>query len=380
MDRQTQLRFEPETIPTPGETVVEYLEFHDWSQRDLARRSGLTPKTISEICSGKAPITPTTALAFEKVFRRPAHFWLNLQRQFDEMEARGRMTAKMDEWKDWAKKFPIAEMKHFGWFNTEPAKDSAVDSLLDFLGVSSPSSWENVWKASNVAFRQTRKFKTTVEAVSAWVRATEIMAADLESDTEVGEFDDSYLWSCLKELRYQTRTAPDHFKPNVQSICAKAGVLVVWVPELKNTGISGCARWLTDKKAVIALTLRYKTDDQMWFTFFHELGHVLLHRKEKNFILDNADEDLGDQVIDPPMRAREEEANRFAADTLIPPDALFKFILEDDFSNDAIHSFSEELGIGPGVVVGRLQREGIIARHQGNALKQVFHWEVKVDE
>ncbi len=71
----------------PGEVVAEYLEFNQWSQRDLARRADITPKTISEICSGKAPITPATALAFEKVLGRPARFWLNLQRQFDEAHA-----------------------------------------------------------------------------------------------------------------------------------------------------------------------------------------------------------------------------------------------------------------------------------------------------
>ena len=88
MDSNTS--FEPTAVPHPGETVQEYLDFLGWSQRDLARRTGLTPKTISEICNGKGPITPTTALAFEKAFQRPAHFWLNLQRQYDEVEARRR--------------------------------------------------------------------------------------------------------------------------------------------------------------------------------------------------------------------------------------------------------------------------------------------------
>ena len=83
MDSNTS--FEPTVVPHPGDTVQEYLDFYEWSQRDLARRTGLTPKTISEICNGKAPITPTTALAFEKAFQRPAHLWLNLQRQFDEV-------------------------------------------------------------------------------------------------------------------------------------------------------------------------------------------------------------------------------------------------------------------------------------------------------
>src|SRR4029077_12023803 len=92
-------------VPHPGETVVEYLEFHRWSQRDLARRTGLTPKTISEICNGKAPITPSTALAFEKVLQRPAHFWTKLQSQYDAVEARSCQLAKPLEWRDWANSF-----------------------------------------------------------------------------------------------------------------------------------------------------------------------------------------------------------------------------------------------------------------------------------
>src|SRR5437899_10637158 len=108
---QQRITFEPKAVPHPGKTVVEYLDFHGWSQRDLARRTGLTPKTISEICNGKAPITPSTALAFEKVLQRPAHFWINLQSQYDEAEARNRQLAKSLEWRYWAKSFPFKEVK-----------------------------------------------------------------------------------------------------------------------------------------------------------------------------------------------------------------------------------------------------------------------------
>ena len=48
MDSRQETLFEPVTAEHPGETVLEYLEFHEWSQRELARRTGLTPKTISE--------------------------------------------------------------------------------------------------------------------------------------------------------------------------------------------------------------------------------------------------------------------------------------------------------------------------------------------
>src|SRR4051794_8990859 len=107
MNSDERIPFEPTVVPHPGETVLEYLDFHDWPQRELARRTGLTPKTISEICSGKGPITPPTALAFEKVFQRPAHLWLNLQAQYDEAEARRRQAAKSAEWNEWSQAFPL---------------------------------------------------------------------------------------------------------------------------------------------------------------------------------------------------------------------------------------------------------------------------------
>lgn len=354
-------------VPHPGDVVVDYLEFHGWAQRDLARRTGLTPKTISEICNGKGPITAPTALALEKALQRPAHFWLNLQRQFDEAEARRHELAKTAQWVGWARKFPMKEMRRLRFV---PEGRPEVDTLLHFLGVSSPESWNAVWNAADVAYRQTRKFKTSVEAISAWVRETELVAAEIET----ADFNEQLLRSSIEDLRRLTRTRADTIMEPIQRICAAAGVAVVLVPELPHCGISGCARWLSDKKALIGLTLRYKTDDQMWFTFFHELGHVLLHKKKRSFVLDNAAGDLSDQVVDPEMQQYESEANQFAGNALIPPAALGEFIRKKTFTNEDIHTFAEEIGVGPGIVVGRLQHEGLLARHQGNALKQNLNW------
>jgi HTH-type transcriptional regulator / antitoxin HigA len=374
MDSSTLLRYEPLEILHPGEFLLEYIEANSWSQRDLARRSGLTPKTISEICNGKAPITPPTSLALERVLPRPAHFWLNLQRQFDEAEARLHEKSRLEQWADWIKKFPMKEMKRYGWLELEGTKEQKVSALLNFFGVSSPDSWDAVWRATNVAYRQTRRFRTTPEAISAWARAAELEAEQL--DFEVQDFDEPQLRSLLGELRKQTNEPAERFVPVVQQLCAGVGVAVVWVPELPQTGISGCARWLTDNKALVALTLRYKTDDQMWLTFFHEIGHILLHRKRRCFIMDNADQDLADNVIDPQMQQEEEEANRFAEDTLVPPKDLHTFIERNNFSLESIKQFSERLGIGPGILVGRLQRAEILAHNQGNGLKRRFNWTI----
>ena len=357
----------PISVAHPGGTVVDYLDSHGWTQRDLSRRSGLTPKTVSEICNGKAPVSSSTSIAFERVFGRPAHFWMNLQSRFDEALARRAEAERSTEWKAWLRQFPLNEMRKRGWLPPKGAAgESEASALLGFLGVSSPASWNAVWKVSRVSYRQTRRFKTSDQAVSAWARATELAAEDLE----VAEFDEARLRDAIPDLRHNTRLDIEDALPNAQQIGSQCGVAVVLVPALPRTGISGCARWLGDKRAIVALSLRYRVDDQIWFTFFHELGHVLLHRKQQPFILDNADESLTDGVVDPEMQRFEDEANRFAADTLIPPLALKDFMSANVFTNESIYDFAEAIGIAPGVVVGRLQREGLLKQHEGNRLKQ----------
>ena len=88
MDNEERVYIDPAIAPHPGEVVSDYLDFLGWTQRELVRRAGLTPETVSEICNGKAAIKPVAALRLERVLQRPAHLWLNLQRQFDEAAAR----------------------------------------------------------------------------------------------------------------------------------------------------------------------------------------------------------------------------------------------------------------------------------------------------
>lgn len=372
MDSSDSIPVEPAATPHPGEVIGEYLSFYGWSQRDLAHRTGLTPKTISVICAAKASVTATTAMKLERVFRRPAHLWLNLQRQFDEAQARQQALEQSVRWENWARSFPLRDMRKLQ-FSLQPAR-SDVDTLLNYLGVSSPESWNAVWQHCDIAYRQTRKLSKSMAPISAWVRETELVAAEIETES----FDETVLRALMDDLRRLTTERADEAMGTVQSLCAKAGVAVVCVPELPKSGISGCARWLSDKKALVGLTLRHETDDQMWFSFFHEVGHLLLHKRLRPFVLDNAADNLFDRVIDPEMEKYETEANQFAADILIPPAALADFIKRDTFSNDDIYDFAEAAGIAPGIVVGRLQYMGLLQAYQGNALKQKLEWRIPV--
>ena len=154
-----------------------------------------------------------------------------------------------------------------------------------------------------------------MEALSAWVRATELPAEDIE----VSDFSKERLIAFIEPLRRLTRLSVDKIEDKAREICASAGVALVFIAELPKTGISGCSRWLGPKKVLASMTMRCKTDDQLWFTFFHEAGHVIRHLNKMDFVLDNPETELNDGLVDPEMQQFEEEANRFAADTLIPP-------------------------------------------------------------
>lgn len=81
-------QYVPDYLVPPGEILEEYLESYRMTQTELADRTGLTQKTINEIIKGKLPITSETALKLERFLGRPAHFWNNLERQFQEDRSR----------------------------------------------------------------------------------------------------------------------------------------------------------------------------------------------------------------------------------------------------------------------------------------------------
>ncbi len=176
----------------------------------------------------------------------------------------------------------------------------------------------------------------------------------------MSEYDEQGVLDTIQLLRKCTARKAEKSIPDAQSICASVGIAFVLIPAFSYTGISGYARWLSSNKALIALSNRYKSDDRLWVTFFHELAHILIHRKTHAFVLDNAVDDLSDKVIDPDIQKQEDEANRFAADTLIPLDDLVEFISEKRFTNESIKKFSKHIGVGLGIVVGRLQHEELL--------------------
>lgn len=351
--------FAPDYLVTPGEVLAEYLAELNMTQAELADRTGLTKKTINEIIKAKAPITPETALKFERTLGRPAHFWSNLERNYQDDLTRLAEQRRMASYLVWLKRVPVSAMVKLGWIPRFKNTLEQLDAVLRYYGVASPTQWQTVWSQYQVAYRQTDRFEGCAEAVSAWLRQGEIQAQRIEC----APFDRKRFIEILHTIRAMTTEPPHVFTPRLVSLCAAAGVAVVFVPELPGTGTWGATRWLGDR-ALIQLSLRYKSNDHLWFTFFHEAGHILKHGRKTVIIEKNGADD-----------EREREADAFARDRLIPAAEIRRFVKAGRMSAADIKTFSAEIGIAPGIVLGRLQHDGIISyKTQLNALKVFYRW------
>lgn len=362
MSNPLQNQYLPDVVSPPGETLLEILEERGMSQADLAERTGRPKKTINEIIKGKAALTPETAIQLERVLGTPASFWNNREQNYRDWLARQEERKNLLKCLSWMRQFPVSNMIKHGWIKKCNNRIDQLIELLRFYAIASPDQWENANRMA--AFRKSPTFAANPASVSAWLRQGEIQAIQIASVP----FDEGRFRESLFRIRNLTTQPPEVFVPELTELCSQAGVAVVFVPEIPGTCTCGATRWLSPTKAMIMLSLRYKTDDHLWFTFFHEAAHILLHGKREVFLED--DDDVGEDV-----RTKEEEADRFASDFLIPPAELQHFHpLGMHFSHNDINEFAQHLGIAPGIVVGRLQHDEIVPRENFNQLKQRFHW------
>jgi addiction module HigA family antidote len=369
-------RYYPDDVSLPGDTLLETIEERGISQAELARRMGRPHKTINEIIQGKASITPETAIQLEHVLGVPAHFWSNRQLLYDQHVARVQEAARLQGYREWVRRFPVATMVRHGWVERRERSAEQAAELLRFFGVASPSQWADISDRMAATFRQSRTYASELEHVSCWLRQGELLASRLS----LGSYDrEAFSDRLVSSIRSLTQEEPEVFQRELTAICAEVGVAVVFVPELPKARISGATRWLTPNHALVQLSLRYKTDDQLWFTFFHEAGHILWHGKRDIFL--ESPDDVGDGE-------QEAEADEFAANTLISPDTLNSFLAglpADRYPSKAkIILFARDIGIAPGIVVGRLQHDRLpsdnpIPFSHYNDLKRHLKWAADVN-
>lgn len=348
----------PGYVSHPGETLEDVLEENGMTQADLAKRTGRPKKTINEIINGKAAITPETAIQFERVLGISVSFWNNRQCIYDAYVAKKAEDDKLKSHIGWLKRFPVKNMVNLKWIYEFSDKVIQLNELLKFFGVNSPNEWDLIWSKPQAIYRQSPSFNMNLESSSVWLRKGEVEAQRIKCE----RFNKYKFKAILNKIVHFTKESPDIIEEEVINICADSGVAVVFITPLKGVPVFGVTRWLTPEKALIQLTLRGKYEDILWFSFFHEAAHIILHGKRDIFIESDNNKNM-----------KEEAADNFAKNLLIPLQKWNKFVTPKRyFSEDEVIDFATQLDISPAIIVGRLQYDKLIPHSHMNGLRRKY--------
>ncbi len=349
--------FRPDWASPPGATIESILREKGISKRRFCKDTELSTEEVERLIGGRVRITIRLARKLSEVLGSSVEFWMNRDFLFQEGIASVR---KREE--EWVKCMPVRDMVNFGWIKPVSNSSERLASCLSFFGVMSVAAWRQKYEAmqEQVAFRTSRSFEPEQAAVAAWLRQGEIEAARVNC----ADWNPKQLERNIEYIRSLTRISkPRRFLPKLLACCADSGVAVVVVRTPTGCHASGAVRFLGSKKALIQLSFRYLADDHFWFTVFHEIGHLLLH-KPKGIVLEH---------LSAPDTPEENEANEFAANALVPIEHKEELVQLPANSRDVIR-FAVRIGVSPGIVVGQLQHLGKLEYTQLNSLKRRYRW------
>jgi HTH-type transcriptional regulator/antitoxin HigA len=360
MAERARYAFVPDVAIAPGETISEILGERGITQADFALMLGRTEKNVSQLINGKAPISHELAIDLERVLGVPASLWNALEATYRDLLARRLEAGQLEQEAAWANDFPLNYLQREGFIARETSPLDRPGQLLEFFGVASSNAWREYYSSPRrLAARATGAYAADLPALATWLRLGELAAREAEPHP----YDARQFASVVSDARGLTTEPVETAFPKVQAAAALAGVAIVLVKELPGIRCHGVSRWIGDDRALIQLCLRYRTADQLWFSFFHEACHVLRHNRKRTYIADLADRSV-----------EEIEANTFAADALISPGAWRDFLSAGRPTTARVLAFAAEQGVAPGIVVGRLQHEKVIPFNRMNELKVKVDW------
>lgn len=338
--------YKPNVAIHSGETLAENLDYLHVSQTELAERTGLTPKHISNIVNGKASITPETAIKLEKVLGIKSSFWNSLEKNYQatlaQIEVNANLTSEIKMLSDFRETYSelvkIGLLKKRMWIDKYFSE--IVFDLQSFFGVTSLSyvRYTNL----DSAYRKYKQKKINENTVAAWIRLGQIKSQIIETEA----FDSEKLEKSLDKIKLLSIKKQSVFLPKLEEILAECGIVLVYAPYLKNTSTQGATQWVSKDKAFIIIKTTKQGVDKFWFNLFHEIGHILKHGKSKTFI----------DIKDCYDSKEEKEANLFAQEKLLPN---FNKDEIDDYPDlkIAIREIAKKFKVSASIIAGRLSYE-----------------------
>ncbi len=347
-----------------GEFLEETLEEIGMTQSELANRLGRPVQMVNEIIKGKKSITSTTALELEDVLSIPSHIWLGLENQYQIVLAKQKELELMQEEAKLISNFPYADLVKSGFVKATRKAIERVDELKRFFEVAKLVQIPQV-RAYQPAFRVSSVGNISHESIASWLQAGRIKAKEIQTK----KFDKKKLKEELETLKnlMNLKDINETLK-ELQTTLNSCGIALVLLPHFKNTKVNGATFWLDNDKAVILMSLRGGFSDVFWFSFFHEVGHIILHPKREVF--------LEDGYSNEKLKKQENEADDFARELLIKDEIFNAFVSKRDFTKTSVLAFANQQVIKPSIIIGRLMHEKMIEfnNYELSSLRDRYKW------
>lgn len=332
-------------VPT-GRIIKNYLEENEISQKELCARLGMSEKHISNLVNGKTRITEDFALNLEFVMPSiPASYWLNYEAKYREYLAREEKEMELNQidLEEIAMKFKFKDVfDGLGLSLIEQAKE-----MLKLLKISDFNNFASTYSNLSVEFMEDGG---EPESIAVWLNLCESEIEIQNPDITNVPYERNLLKESLQKFKILAKNPNTELSiKSCAKLCNRLGIYLVFCEAITNSKVRGALTTYNNHPAIF-LSGRFKTHDSIWFAFIHELAHLLNDYDKKSVIVSYEESDST------PSES-EANANSFARDYFISPEAFAVFVSDPKFSDARIRQFAESEGVLPGIVVSRLEHD-----------------------
>lgn len=350
-------------MTSPGTELANMLKHSGMPRKELAQRTGVTEKHISTVISGERGISSSFAHKLGYVFES-AEYWLDLQARYDAEQLRIQEENEIDA-KELSVLRPLHDIVTYfierGYMHNDCSDVDKVLQLRSLLNISNLCLIPNV--TYNAAYRAqlSCNYKVDSYVLFAWQRLCE---KETESIETCGQLDKQRLQDSIPYIKQQMFEDINQGIRGLQDLMASCGIAFQVVKNFRGAPVQGFIKEMNDGRIILCLTIRGKRADTFWFTLFHEIAHILYGDYSVRFV-----------DFDSLEGATERRADTFAGDTLIAPTEYRRFLhTVDNITWTSIEEFAREIHVQPYIVLGRLQKDGIIDWSQYNNKVVRYMW------
>ncbi len=337
----------------PGYYIGELVEESGLTQEDFAKRLDTTPKNLSLLIRGEQSLSIDIAMKLSRMIGTSVNYWLNLQNAYDALIAEFKSREELIEEREIFEFFDYKYFReNFGFPDLPRKKDEQIAVVRKFLNVATLKVFTK--RDMAVSFRGSAASLEKGSTIKANLMVQ--IATNVALDIEAPKFNKKRFEDTVQYALTLTKNH-NEFYQLIREAFREAGVIFVILPNIVGSKINGATKKIGDN-IMLMVNDRRLNSDTFWFTLFHEIGHII-----------NGDYGIS---FEKESGEREHAADIFAEDCLIPRERYNSFVESGLFGLDDILCFAESINRDPGIVLGRLQKDGLV-RFDDRTMQKIRH-------